>query len=88
MKPTPEQTHELATITLHPGWDTLRKLVEGLPENMARSLSGRMMRGDIPSEADIHYFRGYAAAVRDVLSSPVKAVNTVNRLARGEQVEE
>ncbi len=47
-----------------------------------------MMRGDIPSEADIHYFRGYAAAVRDVLSSPVKAVNTVNRLARGEQVEE
>lgn len=88
MKPTPEQTHELATITKHPGWATLRKRVEDLPDATVQQIAERIMQGKYPTEIEAAYIRGYVAGVRRVIKEPIAALNAVNRLARGEQVEE
>lgn len=89
MKPTSEQTYELSTITLHPGWETLTKVAGQAPEELALIIARRIMRDDVPTPEEIAYFRGYRNGVRETLAAPMVALRKLKRLADGEsQTEE
>lgn len=88
MKPTPEQTHELATITLHPGWDTLRRLVDAKADEVVQAMARRIVAGDVPSGEQVQYLRGYQAGLRDAVASPTRAVARLKKLAEGERIDQ
>ena len=83
MKPTGEQLHEIATITLHPGWQVLTDHVERVGEKMTESMARRILAGSVPTELEVAYLRGYRAGCQDTLSSPQKALASLKKLAAG-----
>lgn len=104
MKPTSEQTnassktpdeikqeliYEIATITLHPGWASLRRYVEKFRPDLVDIMARRIIGGRVPTEYEVARLLGYREAIEDVLANPVRALEKAKRLADGEpQTEE
>ena len=87
MKPSDSQRHELATITLHPGWSVLRELMGRVGDEVVQGMARRILSGKFPTEAEAAYMRGYRPGIQDTLGSPQQALASLKRLAAGEPEE-
>jgi hypothetical protein len=76
----------LASLTSHPAWDALRAKVERKMNREFSRMSSNLMRGDIPSVAQVHYMRGVFAGMKFLLDCPAVESRKLDRLLEREEV--
>lgn len=63
------------------GWRRLFDIVAAQKERWMRKLANRLMRGDVPSPAEIAYYRGYYEGAYFVLVHPEVAEGNLEKAA-------
>lgn len=66
----------------NPAWRRLFDIVGAQKERWMRKLADRLMRGEMPSDAEIAYYRGYYEGAYFVLVHPEVAENNLEKAAK------
>jgi hypothetical protein len=68
-------------LTQHQGWRHIAKRLGGYRENVASSLSRRLMAGEEIPTKEVSFLMGYAQAIEDVLNFPERVEKRLERAA-------
>lgn len=66
----------------HAGWVRLRRRFEEQIDKFERSITKRLFKGEVVSPEEIAFYMGYLAGGTDLLDTPEKAEENLERAAR------
>lgn len=66
----------------HAGWRRLYKKIVGKEDKLLASLTRRLMAGEVVSQREIDWYRGFFAGAKTVLEQPEKADANLESAAR------
>jgi len=73
---------DLQDLPDHPGWKALKKHFENGHEGYGKSLTGRIMSGEVVSQREIDYYRGVIDAAKAIMAYPDVALARLETTAR------